>query len=184
MSVHRCQRNSAATRLRGRLRVTGSTDRIWLGAAEQALQEIEFANGEIWTKADIDAAWQTYVPPAGGEIEVSVDPYGGTVVSTEANESFVIDEFVDGEAMVTYHYAAGGGHDRIGMSGHSQLVLGGIDSTDLTVRQLPFGSDGSPFARDLLLTFGTEGDSIRLSEGWFSPEPPSAELEFADSVVC
>jgi|GEM_PF-2436836 len=171
------------------LKVSGTTDGIWLINGENTLSGISFADGTVWGVAEIQAAVAEFPQPADGGGYITVTGTGVTYTSTAADEYFIQTQaYYEGDGGATvYVYALGGGHDTIDEVASAYdpaddiIDLDGIASTDFEVRFVP--SSYSYLPGDLVLTFGNSTDSVRIVGG-FTPEPGEYEAETGiDSVA-
>ena len=173
------------------LRITGSDDRMYLLDGEEGLDSITFGDGTVWNRTQIEAAFETFPAPAGGEITVDVSPYVSSHASTAADEIHLVPIFSDGAQQITFTYAAGGGHDVFvsldaGYGHQNRMVMSGIASTDYDARLVPFTSPVNQYGEgpDLLLTFGTPDDSVRIVSPVGEWEPTAIrEIAFSDGVI-
>jgi len=173
------------------LRVTDSDDRIWIGDPDRSLQQIVFGDGTIWDQTQIQDAVETLVP-AEGVITIQVSPYISTFDATAADEVFLLPSFSDGTQNVTFTYQTGDGHDQFsspgGFDNQNRIELTDIASTDVSAQILPFQSPlidtFGPPSNDLLLTFGSQDDSVRIASALSDFEPSGiVEIEFSDGVI-
>src|SRR6056297_2682870 len=173
------------------LRVTDSDDRIWIGDPDRTLTQIVFGDGTIWDQTQIQDAVETLVP-AEGVITIQVSPYISTFDATAADEVFLLPSFSDGTQNVTFTYQTGDGHDQFsspgGFDNQNRIELTDIASTDVSAQILPFQSPlidtFGPPSNDLLLTFGSQDDSVRIASALSDFEPSGiVEIEFSDGVI-
>ncbi|HEX4409019.1 MAG TPA: calcium-binding protein [Xanthobacteraceae bacterium] len=136
------------------------------------LQSFTFANGTVWTAAQIQQMLLDQESAANGG---SIYGYGG-------NDTLIAglgDKYMNGEGgSDTYVYSSTGGNDIVNDPGSSsQLILTDIDASDVGLSR----DEGS---YDLVLTVGSTGKTITI-DGQFTPwgVGPLQTISFADGTV-
>lgn len=162
------------------LRVDGTDDSITFIDDDTEIEAFEFADGTVWSKADmlrlVNATGTNGVKPAATWGD---DFLMGTTGEDTLEGTLDDDTLQGGAGADTYRYTYGDGRDVIYDSGlvtdTDRLVLTGITSAEVAI------SVSMADADDLILTIGTNGDSIYLDE---QKNGRGVErIEFADGIV-
>ena len=177
------------------LEIVGTNDGIWLKGAGDLLREITFADGTVWDEEAIANALEDFSEPLAPE---GGAPTALTFTSTPDDEFFVQFESLPIGGDNNYIYSRGGGNDIIDETESEfdnaldTILFTDISSTEMEVRVVE-SIRNAPWEDlmpgDLLITFGSLSDSLRIvggqysSDGWDQPASGIEAVTFSDGVT-
>ncbi|TLU70679.1 beta strand repeat-containing protein, partial [Lichenicoccus roseus] len=147
-----------------------------IGANNQTafgVQEVEFADGTVWTAAKVQAA------------EVADQAGNTSIYGTSGSD------LIDGRGIATYEQGNGGGDTFVYDQGYGQLEIDEVDPSALPDNVLRFGAGitadevtvmGDSLG-DVTLTDGTTGDRIQIDGMLNSAKDGVQAIDFADGSV-
>ncbi len=162
------------------LSIAGGTDSITLinqdDGTANGIEEVEFADGTIWTVADIKQAYLTQTSTSGDDTIVG---FNGADVLSGGVGNDTIEGGLGGD---TYQFNIGDGHDIIGEVGLKddidRLVFGaGILAADIAVSRSAANAD------DWVLSLLGGTDSVTLKSQGLGTAYGVEKIEFADGTI-
>ena len=146
------------------------------------IERIEFADGEVWNKADITAA---FVTASGMDALVEGDALDNTLTGTAADETLDgkagNDDLSGGSGSDLYVFTRGSDNDRIADSGDDtrysvdRVELTGINPDEVTLSRIA--------NNEIQITINDTGETLVL-EGIYQNNNDAIEfVEFADGTV-
>ena len=162
------------------LHVLGTGDSIeidehfWSTSANYGIEEVEFADGTIWDRTQIQQ--RAYYRGDDGDNSISTSSLDDTVVGGKGDDS--IDSRAGSD---TFLYAKGDGSDFIDEEDSSTTYVDRFVFTDLNPEEVQFSRNGV----DLFLHVLGTGDSIEIDEHFWSTSANYGieEVEFADGTI-
>ena len=157
------------------LRLPGAQDRIVLqdalGTTPSGIEEIAFADGTIWTRADMRAAALAQAQTAGAN---NIHGFAGAdLLEGGAGD----DSLFGGTGDDTYSLHRGDGADRIADSGGNDLIdFADYVSSEVSVTRLFRGSDS------VIFRFVTSGDTVTVDHALSSGSAGVERFRFSDGV--
>jgi Ca2+-binding RTX toxin-like protein len=164
------------------------TIKDWYYTAASQFTRIEFADGAVWTKAQVNAMTPALTAPEeGGTVtgfdtnDILLGGAGNDVLNGNAGNDTLEggggdDALNGGNGDDAYVWSAGDGNDTItDAAGNNILTLGeGVDPEKVTI---------SRTSRDLVLTIGETGEKITVKDWYYNTRNQLAEVRFADGAV-
>jgi Ca2+-binding RTX toxin-like protein len=184
--------NSLLPSLQLKLKSTGETV-IVMGQflvdpfGDLGITTIEFADGTVWDKAEIERRVHLFEGTAGDDQIVATD--GNDVLDGGAGN----DQLMGGTGSDTYVFGHGSGHDLIidhelpGMASSDRILLKpGVTAADVELRVTTTDANGGSLAPSLQLKLKSTGETVTVM-GHFAPdvhgELAITTIEFADGTV-
>lgn len=160
---------------------------------DHGIEALEFANGAIWNRAEIQAA--AWMRGTTGDDTITGSGSADTIDGGAGNDTLnggsgadtIIggldnDTLLGGAGSDTYLFGAGDGSDLIDEAGSSvdvdTLKLIGLNVADVTVSR-----SYSPNTNDLIVTINATGEQVRVDQHFNSTTYGIEQIEFADSTI-
>ena len=151
-------------------------NQIYSDTSYYGVEQIQFADGTIWDRAQLKAAAIPRIDGTNGD---------DTLVGTALNDIFYgglgNDHFRSGAGSDTYMYASGDGNDYIDDESGSTTDVDVLKLTDLNIGDLTFSRSGT----HAKITVNSTGHVITLDEQFYSDAAfyGVEQIQFADGTV-